>query len=789
MKRAFLSTGVSALAFLLCIEYVNVRYIPMLICFTAAVGILSAAVRFILGRKALRKGQPYPKARSIFETILAVCISICLCGSVYVYHSNRFNSVAGNYNGAEVECKLQIVSEETFSDSGYGYFEAIPVEGLDTNGYSVRIFSSGLPEAEVYDYISGTFEFSAPDEDYWTWSRSEGIVLSAFANEMTVETNPDRPFGFYLVELRRYIRNAITANFGEAHSFIKAVLLGDRSDLETEEYDSLRRSGLLHITAVSGLHVGITASFVLALFSFIKKRWLRYIFVVPILFLLAAVTGFSPSVIRSVFMICAGYAGHIMLRRTDTLNLLGAILTVCLIVSPFSAHSASLLLSFSATAGLILFSDTLQKAFTTWYFRATGKYISKIFRGLISTFSVSLACTVFTIPVSMALFDTFSAAGLLTNILCLWLIKYIFVFSAVTVILSGISFLGPFFTLISLLVNWSVKYIMKISDIFSETVLSELSSRPTTVILAAVIGYIVYLLMGTQKSKKERKKRSKQVGRIAAAVISAIVVLISTSVAQKVATPSDNKLHTVFVDVGQGLGTYVSINEKAIIFDCGGSKDAGESMNEALREGGIQEIDYVVISHLHDDHANGIAEIFAQWDIDEVIVPYTEGDPAILVELMMLAAEEGAEVLTISKDMTRNFGDAKIDLLTEHLDPESSDQNENSIVSVVTLVNYRVMFTGDITAAAERRLVDAYGFTLRSSVLTVPHHGSKYSSSEAFLAMVSPDISVISVGNNSYGHPADEVLERLLPYGEILSTKVLGNIEIVTDGVETEVLS
>ncbi len=789
MKRVFLATGVAALAFLLCVEHIDVRHVPMILCLTAAVGILSAAVRFILGQKKHRKGQPYPGSRSIFEIIIAVCLSVCACGTVYVHKADSYNSVTSKYNGVEVDCTLQIVSEESFSESGYGYFEAVPISGLDTSGYKVRIFTSGLPEAEVYDYISGTFEFTAPDTEYWTRNRSENIVLTAFAGEVSVETNENRPAGFYLILLRRYIRNAITSNFGEAHAFVKALLLGDRSDLESEAFESLRKSGLLHITAVSGLHVGIAASFVLALFSFIKKRWLRYIFVVPVLVFLAAVTGFSPSVIRSVFMICAGYAGYILLRRTDSLNLLGAVLTLCLVISPFSAYSASLLLSFAATAGLVLFASPLQTAFTTWYFKWRGKYLSAFFRGIVSTLSVSLACTVFTVPVSMALFDTFSAAGLLTNIFCLWLINYIFIFSAVTVILSGVEILGPFFAVLSLLVNWSVKYIMKISDIFSETVLSELSAKPATVILAAVIGYVVYLLMGTQKSKKTRKKRSKQVGRIAAAVIVAVVVVISTAVAQKVATPSDNKLHTVFVDVGQGLGTYISINEKAVIFDCGGSKDAGEAMNEALREGGIQEIDYVVISHLHDDHANGIAEIFAQWDIDEVIVPYTEGDPAILVELMMLAAEEGADVLTISEDLTRTFGDAKIDLLTEHLDPESSDQNENSIVSVVTLVNYRVMFTGDITAEAERRLVDAYGFTLRSSVLTVPHHGSKYSSSEAFLAMVSPDISVISVGNNSYGHPADEVLERILPYGEILSTKVLGNIEIVTDGVETEVLS
>ena len=147
----------------------------------------------------------------------------------------------------------------------------------------------------------------------------------------------------------------------------------------------------------------------------------------------------------------------------------------------------------------------------------------------------------------------------------------------------------------------------------------------------------------------------------------------------------------------------------------------------------------------------------------------------------------GARARTRStEDLYRNFGEAKIKLLTEHLDPESSDQNENSIVSVVSYSNFSVMFTGDITSKAEKRLVEAYGLSLRTKILTVPHHGSKYSSSEEFLAMVSPKISVISVGKNSYGHPADAVLEKLLNYGSVLTTQTLGEIEFITDGVETE---
>jgi len=789
MKRVFLVTGISALAFLLSVEYVDSYYASWIICFLAAVGFLSAAIRLIFDLRKTRKHTPYSKAKSIFEILIAVCFSVCLCGTIYLYELDRYNSVIENYTGQTVECTLQIVSEKKYSDSGTVYFEAKPVSGIDAKGFYIRIFCDSLPNADVYDYISGSFKFNSSDDEYKLMNRADRIVLTSFVDDVSVEIVENKPFGFHIIKLRRFIENAITKNIGQTHGFIKALLLGNRTDLSDVEFDSLRNSGLLHVTAVSGLHVGIAASFVLSFLSFIKKRWVRYLSVFVALLFLISVTGFSPSVIRAVFMICVGYAGNLMLRKADTLNLLGAILTAYLAFSPFSVHSASLLLSFSSTAGLIVFAEPLQRAITTWWFKLKGKYVPKFFKGIISTFSVSLACTVFSVPVSMALFDNFSAAGLITNVLCLWLVKYIFILAAVSVALSGFSFLGPFFAVVSLILNWSVKYIMKISDLFSGTFLSELEANPLTIMISAGIGYIVYLLMGTKSSKKTRKKRSKQVGRVAAAVIVAVVLLIATSVAEKVATPHDDKLHTVFVDVGQGLGTYISINEKAVIFDCGGSKDAGEAINESLWEHGIKEIDYIVISHLHDDHANGISEIFSEWEIDEVIVPYTEGDPSILVELMMLAAEEGAEVVTVSEDILRNFGEAKIKLLTKHLDPESSDQNENSIVSVVSYSNFSVMFTGDITDKAERRLIDAYGLSLRTKILSIPHHGSKYSSTKEFLDMVSPEISVISVGKNSYGHPSDEVLERLLKYGDILTTQTLGNIEFVTDGIETEALN
>lgn len=784
MKRAFLITGISALAFLLSVESVEIVYVTWILLFAAAVCLISVAVRFIFGSRKTLDNTRYPRFKSVFEILIASSLSICLCGTVYVYKVYNYNSVIYQYNGCTVECVLQKVSEEQYSDEGYCYFEAKPVSGIDTKGYNVKIFTDGFPSVEIYDKISGSFTFLENGKAYKIQGLSTGVVLVSFSNDFIVEPVSEKPFWFNIIELRRFIKNASISTVGKSHGFIKALLLGDRTDMSRDEFNSLKNSGLLHVTAVSGLHAGIAASFVLALFSFVKNRWVKYTATFVVLLFLAAVTGFSPSVIRAVFMMSATFAGALMLRRTDSLNLLGAILTGCLVVSPFAAYSASLLLSFSATAGLILFAKPLQIAITTWWFKFTGKYVSKFFSGVIATFSVSLSCSVFSIPVSMALFNSFSAAGLISNLLCLWLIKYIFILSSVTISLSAFSFLEPFFNVVSLVVNWSVNYIMKISALFSDTFLSELKVDPVTIIISALIGFFVYLFMGKRFANKNSNKSNKQVGRVSLAVIISLAVLISTAVAEKLVTSYDNKLHTVFVDVGQGSGAYICMNGKAIIFDCGGSKSAGDAINESLYEHGVKEIDCIVISHLHEDHANGMKDIFDEWEIDEVIIPDTEKEPEFLTELMTLALAEGSEILEISEDLTRKLGEVEIELLTNHFDPESSDPNENCIVSVVSYSDFSVMFTGDLTSWAEGRLVDNYGSALKSTVFTVPHHGSKDSSSDSFLAMVSPEVSVISVGLNNYGFPSDGTLEKLLKYGEIFTTQVSGDIEFITDGTE-----
>jgi competence protein ComEC len=144
-------------------------------------------------------------------------------------------------------------------------------------------------------------------------------------------------------------------------------------------------------------------------------------------------------------------------------------------------------------------------------------------------------------------------------------------------------------------------------------------------------------------------------------------------------------------------------------------------------------------------------------------------------------------VREVDEDLVLEIGIADLTLYSGHLDDGYSDQNDNSLISVLELNDFSVMFTGDISSKAEGVFIDIYPL-VTADILSVPHHGSKYSSSAKFLQSVSPCLSIISVSaDNSYGHPTPEALGRLSKYGEVLTTKDCGTIRIVSDGYDYEI--
>jgi competence protein ComEC len=247
----------------------------------------------------------------------------------------------------------------------------------------------------------------------------------------------------------------------------------------------------------------------------------------------------------------------------------------------------------------------------------------------------------------------------------------------------------------------------------------------------------------------------------------------------------DGRLHVAFLDVGQG--------DAILITTPGGRQiliDGGPSATSTLWEMGRhmpfwdRSLDVVVNTHPEADHLTGLPEVLERYEVHQIILPDVKNDTALYAAWGEAIAAEGATLVPAQAGARLSLGDGVwAEILHPGAAPAGDRLNDHSVVLRVGLGGISFLLPGDIEAGVERRL-SAGSAPLGATVLKVPHHGSKTSSCEPFLAAVDPQVAVVSVGaDNRFGHPATEVLARYAERGiPVLRTDELGGIEFVTDG-------
>ena len=248
-------------------------------------------------------------------------------------------------------------------------------------------------------------------------------------------------------------------------------------------------------------------------------------------------------------------------------------------------------------------------------------------------------------------------------------------------------------------------------------------------------------------------------------------------------------LEVIFFDVGQGDAIFINTPKRQQILIDGGPTSAileklGKEMPFYDRT-----IDLIILTHPERDHLAGLLEVLEKYKVENILWTGVERDTTEYEEWQKLIKKEGAKIyivpsvqkITMEKDILMNFLYPSENLAGKELE----NSNDTSIVSHLVFGKNSFLFTGDISKSVEEKLIIRENSCLDSDVLKVAHHGSKTSSSEEFIAKVSPEIAVISVGkSNSYGHPHQEVLETLKKYGiKILRTDQNGDIKIISDGI------
>lgn len=607
---------------------------------------------------------------------------------------------------------------------------------------------------------------------------SRGIYLTASGRGQVVRAEGEAAPVWYLPALwAGELRETVGALFRpEEAGLFSALLTGDRSGLGESFYAALKRCGLAHVVAVSGMHLNLLAGMAMLLGGR-KNRRRRALLTIPAVVLFMAMTGFPASVVRAGIMeltlLLAGALG----REEDWPTALSAALLALLVHNPNAAADVGLQLSFAAAAGIRLFAGGIEGRLTALLRveRAGDKgrpaplrLLRAAARFAAGTLAATLGAMVFTTPLTAAYFGYVSLAAPLANLLCLWAVTAAFALGAAAAAL-GCPWL-PLGRLLAPAAALPARYLL--------LVVPGLAKFPYAAVpvnndyLWLWLGFAYALLAAWLLVKRGRKNPL--------VPLAACAVGLAAAVGLTALTFTAGDLTVTVLDVGQGLSVALHSAGHTVIVDCGGSgaDDPGDVAADYVQSLGGGGIDLLVLTHYHTDHANGVERLLERVEVRTIALPDVERDDPLRARIAALAADRGVEVFFLTDDADAAFGRASLHI---YAPLGAGETNEEGLSVLATCGDFDALITGDMGSAVERRLVK-YGHLPDTEVLVVGHHGSRYAGSEELLLAAKPEYAVISVGNNTYGHPAEETLERLAAAGcAIYRTDWMGSVTFTVE--------
>lgn len=642
------------------------------------------------------------------------------------------------------------------TDYGYETDHGTAFEGvISQNGriYRVQTYLDEIQVIEPGTVISGRFymRFTANGGSREPTShRGSGIFLILYQEtDVQVSHDDHLPFYCYPAIWRRTLRDTLMDTFpADAGGFACALLLGDRDGLSYEVESDLAVSGILHIIAVSGLHV--TILFGLFHTLALKNRFLTFLFAVPVLVLFAAVVGFTPSVTRACIMTILMILADLVNKEYDPPTELAFAVFVMLVGNPMTVISVSFQLSVGCVVGILMFSEKIRKWMSApgRLGEAKGKgIIARLKRWFTSSVSVSLSAMVFTTPLVACYFGMVSLVGVLTNLLTLWIISFIFYMSAGCAILGLFDL--PIASAMGWITAWPIRYVLSIAGILADFPLAAAyTSSPYIVIW--LIG--CYVLLGIYIFTKHKH---------AIAFTCGVVITLTLAMAASWTEPLLHECCVTVVDVGQGQSVILQSGGRTYIVDCGGNSGeyAADQTASYLLGHGISRVDGIILTHYDEDHCGGIPYLLTRINVDQLFLPKTEGWEE---QIPLLTQGIDIPVKPVEDDLLLTYGTTGITLIAP--DTYISD-NDSSICVLFQTENCDILVTGDRGELGEMLLMHDYELP-KLELLIAGHHGSSTSTGEELLTATDPETVFISVDeNNRYGHPSDKLLARLEKHG------------------------
>ena len=600
---------------------------------------------------------------------------------------------------------------------------------------------------------------------------SRGVYALLYDRDtLTVQPAPDMPLGYAPQYAAKALRDKLAQLWDDPSvlGFLTAELTGDKSLLPESDYVAMQETGLAHIFAVSGLHCAFLVTLLSLLIPPTHRRTLCAVASAVLVFYML-LTGLSPSVARACVMQLFLLSAPLFRRGSDPLTSLAAALTVILLVNPYAVGSVSLQLSFAATLGMVLLSGRLYKSFTGWY-RGRNRAVRTALSFLTANLAATLGALVFTAPLTAYYFNILSLVAPLAGLLAVPAAGYAFMSAFVSALLGLVwTPLGHLAGYVPLLL---VKYILWVAHLLLAVPYHAVYF--TNVYLRVWLLYVYAAFLGCAVTPDGKRKY---------ALASALTVLtLAACLWLNSRWQQYGAFRAAVLDVGQGESVALCSGSEAALVDCGSSNsyvDAGSVAADALQSAGIRRLSSVIVTHYHADHTNGLTEVLTRLPVDTLYLPDIEDEYGVRDRLISLAAHQGADVVFVTGPTRIALGEAVLTVYPPLL--TTGDLNEQGLTALATAGDFDLLITGDMAGQTEQLLAQTYPLP-DVEVLVVSHHGSRYSSDESFLRAITPDNAVISVGDNRYGHPAEETLRRLQAVGAtVWRTDQQGSIRIIID--------
>ncbi len=613
--------------------------------------------------------------------------------------------------------------------------------------------------------------------DYSSVLRDRGIegILNINKSSGIIILSDHRSLYDFVFKLRKQIDNTLRELHGtQGAALLRGLLLADRSIIDIELKDFFINAGVIHLLAVSGLHVGYIVLIIFVLTGRFNL-YLRSILTITGLIFFTLITGMPSSVVRASIMAVILILAFLSGRSTNLFNSLALAALAILLFKPIALFEPGFQLSFSAVLSIVLFYPK---------FRAVSLTLAKnnkMLKNILLFLSVSLAAQIITVPIIIYYFGKISLAGIFANIIAIPAVGIIVGIGIVTIFLNSfMHFAASYFAasneILILAFNSFVSFTGGLEY-------SHLTVRGFPLIDVLIFySFMIFFIVFSRKFKGYLKK-----------IIFSVLIIINIAVYSSLDNrnlTAPNLLSLIMIDVGQGDSFLIKFpNGRTALIDAGMATsyfDNGERrIKPLLKYLNIDSIDYAFVSHVDADHYSGFVSLVHMGMIKSIYKPKLDSANKKDLKFENFLNKSGIPIHFFEKGIIK-IGNVRLYVLNSGRPGRNykNTTNDGSGFIKILFGKTSYLFTGDLEKSAELFYCGFYGNFLKSNVLKVSHHGSGGASCASFLQYVQPEFCLISAGiGNKFGHPAASTMEKLESLGsKILRTDISGASLLQSDG-------